>query len=605
MKGKKIALLMAALSVASMFAACDGSAAAPCSKHVDSDKNLVCDSCQRAIVYVTEYLPAEEAEETPMVVNPLPTENNRADYYLHQKPTAKYTKENVNFDKDFITANKWTNGGLYGKQWTVTDDTDPENVTKKDVYKVWDKNGNVLATWESDVYKDGETPKKAYTGTRTISGVWIFQIHTTELVKNEEDVEVSVTKVYYYSYDGKFLFMNEGGAADYNSVPERVNGVIYQTFTLSDDTQKVVAIDSTTYKLLHVFEKDEPVIARPAYTVQTETYGALYEEGNNKLWIHSFDGACLKLTYAKVLPSYVSNVRLFPLQDGKLLMQGYKQLSPDAVNYDIGGDTVKYDVFQTIIDPATGEEKDVEFGYQIAMMYTATAELGYTDKAKNVAMIMPIEDKAVSGETLNVILDNELNILYVEQKTLIGQGNVEKQVGEDLYLSSLTYDNGSSVRILVNGKGELVKYLPEAYEDKGNYLQVGTKLYAWNDLENAKLDLADYSEVQTLSYGFVLTKEIQPTEPEGEVTYEYYYFNSATLTLSKKFAVKPSAQGGGLLIVKETIPAQGETPETVKSTVYNANLEVLFEGEGVAAYLFDSTGAWLRVDGVKIAKLPN
>lgn len=602
MKGKKIALLMAALSVASMFAACDG-AAAPCSKHVDSDKNLVCDSCQRAIVYVTEYLPAEEAEETPMVVNPLPTENNRADYYLYQKPTAKYTKENVNFDKDFITAGKWSNVELYSKQWTVTDDTDPENVTKKDVYKVWGENGNVLAAWESDVYKDGETPKKARTSSGIMSDSKIFYTYITELVKNEEDVEVSVTKVYYYSYDGKFLFMNEGGAADHSV--KIMNGVRYITFTLSDDTQKVVAIDSTTYKLLHVFEKDEPVIARPAYTVQTETYGALYEAGSNKLWIHSFDGAWLKLTYAKVLPSYVSNVRLFPLQDGKLLMQGYKQLSPDAVNYDIGGDAVKYDVFQTIIDPATGEEKDVEFGYQIAMMYTATAELGYTDKAKNVAMIMPIADKTVSGETLNVILDNELNILYVEQKTLIGQGNVEKQVGEDLYLSSLTYDNGSSVRILVNGKGELVKYLPEAYEDKGNYLQVGTKLYAWNDLENAKLDLADYSEVQSLSYGFVLTKEIQPTEPEGEVTYEYYYFNGTTLTLSKKFAVKPSAQGGGLLIVKETVPAQGETPETVKSTVYNANLEVLFEGEGVAAYLFDDTGAWLRVDGEKIAKLPN
>ena len=59
------------------------------------------------------------------------------------------------------------------------------------------------------------------------------------------------------------------------------------------------------------------------------------------------------------------------------------------------------------------------------------------------------------------------------------------------------------------------------------------------------------------------------------------------------------------MIVKETVPAQGETPETVKSTVYNANLEVLFEGEGVASYLFDNTGAWLRVDGEKIAKLPN
>ena len=181
-----------------------------------------------------------------------------------------------------------------------------------------------------------------------------------------------------------------------------------------------------------------------------------------------------------------------------------------------------------------------------------------------------------------------------------------KQVGEDLYLSSLSYDNGSSVRILVNGKGELVSYLPEAYQDMGNYLQVDTKIYAWNDLENAKLDLTDYSAVQVVSYGLILTKEIHPTDPDCEVTYEYYYFNANTLTMSKKFAIKPIAWGGGrLLIVKETVPAQGETPETVKSTVYNSDLEVLFEGEGEASYLLDGTGPWLTLDNEKIAKLPN
>ena len=588
MKGKKIALLIAALSVASAFSACDGGA---CTKHTDSDKNLVCDNCQKAIVYVTEYLPAETEPEVPMVVNPLPTENNRADFFTTEAVKPVLNKAEFVTEGEKLEATETAGGWWYAKS-VIVDET--EN-TQKSVCKWWTKDGKLAFSWESDVFAQGEVSKKQLEFSFR-NGLAYFCV--SEPAKDENDQDVTKRTVKIYTYNGDLVFEDSGidvvFSTDTNTQP--VYGVTYKQLVAYGVT---FAMDATTNALLYVFDDAETVIYRPEYTVNTGSYGALIKD--DTLWVHKLDGEkWIDLAYTKVIPSYWQNVQLFALEDGNILMQGYCALPADAVNYDINLGA-KYDVFQTVINPATGEETQLEFGYIIKYMVTATPEEGFTEKAKNLAVISPIVNKAVSTEELEVILDNQLNILYVEQTSLLGQGDIQKQVAEDLYLSTLTYDNGSTVRILVNGKGELVEYIPEIYEDKGSYLQAGSKLYAWTDLKNAKFDLEGYSVITMNGNYFMLRKEIQPTDPEGEVTYETYYLNVRTLAAPVKVNGTLNTTMNDYIITMVTVPAQGETPETVKYCLYNSEYQLFGEYEVRPTLSFGVNGVTVKVNGVTVA----
>jgi hypothetical protein len=353
-------------------------------------------------------------------------------------------------------------------------------------------------------------------------------------------------------------------------------------------------MNNATNELLYVSNENEPMICRPAYQAQTASYGAIIDV-NGKFWMHKLDGEnWIEVVSAKKLPASWINVKIFAMESGKFLMQGWKQLAPDAVNYDIDEGGAKYDVFQTVIDPATGEEKAVEFGYIIQSLGAVDAEMNLTEKVKNVATILPIVEKTVSSEELEVALDNDLNILYADQTMF-------EQVAENLYLSEITYDNNSKVRVLVDGKGEIKTYIPEAYQDMGNYLQLGTKIYAWTDLENAKVDLADYDQVIEQNAYLILRKDIQPTDPEGEVTYEYYYFNRTTVATPTKITQEIARCDQDFIITKVTVPAQGEQPETVEYYLYNSDNVLLGKYDGLPALSFGAYNITIRVNGEKVA----
>ena len=82
MKRKFIALLLSMVSVTSLFAACNAkkSEASPCTTHIDTDKNDVCDACGKDVVYIRDQIVKDPETPVDMVVNPIPADAVKSNY---------------------------------------------------------------------------------------------------------------------------------------------------------------------------------------------------------------------------------------------------------------------------------------------------------------------------------------------------------------------------------------------------------------------------------------------------------------------------------------------------------------------------------------------
>ena len=552
MKRRIIALLMATLSATTMFASCnkDEGGAINCKAHVDANKDTICDSCKRAIVTVVEKIEPEKEERVDMVVNPIPTEAKRSDYIVETLSTA--TKLGTKLDKqvadelDSEWAGTWYTS-LEEKEVTpavMEGDIVVTPAVKQKVWKLYDTNKKEIYSFTSDRFDNGNNNKNYW---ETYAGTYenIFTREKTVTTVNDEygsSYEQTTWTYRVFSKAGEQLFTYSEDYEYSRDAFESFRGDSYGNYVYYTFNGKTQILDRETFKIVKTVDSDW-LIKRPEFTEVVGNYG--YVVSDSEVWVYNLASQdWIDCVYYAEAPAAWNGVKVYVMQDGKILMQGTKILSSSAASYDyIVGET-KFDIVQTITDVATKETKEVEFGYLINDFEVATAEDGYTDKAKNIVSITTIENDALANTLNDVVIDNELNILYVYEASLIAQDDSEKRlVAPNLYLTKLVYDYASWTNVLVDGDGKLVAYVPSGYEDCGNYMRKGNAFYAWTDLKNAKFTLAENQEFvqEKEEYSIIRETNEVPDTSEGaaegatKTEYKYYIFNKFTLT-TKEFA---------------------------------------------------------------------
>ncbi len=608
MKRKFIAMLLAMVSVTSLFAACkeEEPPVEPCATHVDTDKNAVCDACGKDIIYIKDQIVNDPETPVDMVVNPIPADAVRSDYVKDEVevedvlPTTKETfdiwsvdDENVEIKALQVVNTNVANLFNISYQKVVYDNTDPENpvetsrtkhyviydvVNKKEVYRFDGKMHTIV--------HDEGTDYEYYEYERDHAEVYIrpygFSVSEYRYAKSEYGNYFDYTLTFgVYTFAGEQLYSGtEDPTVSYAA--DREN---YWTVWI-DDT--AYAIDKETYKVLHTCHEDV-FVNRPNFDVVQGNYGYVYSYGG--LYVYDLT-KWIDCVYAD--PSLSGNV--YVLANGNVLVQDVEWLSDSAVSYDVIEDNTKYDLVQTIINPVEGTATEVEFGYRIDYCISGASEDGadaLVNAEHNAFLVTPIESRMYSTKQLLLVADSNLNVLYGEEYEM------KMKVGDDLYLKVINFGDGSDVDATVNGKGELVTYLPEYYLSRNGYIVVDyTRIYNWKMELLLDLEKEEYNAIGEMDEtAMILKKTVEEDNTETvddpddtiPVTYYYYYnpsVNAAPVQLGSKTAdttieYQSLNYDSGYFTMKKTVATEeaGVPTEVTTYLVYNASNVLIGEFE--------------------------
>ena len=566
MKRKIIALLMATVCTTAVFASCGDESSSSsssekpaCEKHVDANKDAVCDECEKAVVVITEQLPAEKEEEVPMVVNPIPENVKLSDYI---GPKADALKEDIVLPKEattlelaglqdskknlhlFVTRVAERDYNYRGYEHSEVE-LDAWREIESEVVKVYDASKpaaeavifekKTALTYKYYRWSDTSNPQLArpeFVDSDNIEEYTRYSVTLeNDYVKVVETVRDDDGYGYYHTTYKTALYthgwnliataeetFNDNVAVDVS----KYGGYTYltmegKTYTLDNETGEKV-----TFSDANGVDKDM-IIRRPDFDVVNEDYGYVLEWDGFKVYDLSEWVSCAT---SFTFPSYWNNPQTVVLDDGTVFVQYEKTLHSGAVSYDVLKGDEKIDLVQVLINPVDGTMETVEFGYALDTTAWFDADK-YNDNAKNIVYLKPIEDKEVNDAAgFEAVIDNELNILFAYKPTVIGQDLGEYEyIADGLYKTEIDYDENVSVRIFVDGEGKEVKKLPASAEREGDMWVVGTKYYSL-DMSKVLLDTADYDQATILD-GYVILKKVtldDLTTLEDESKTEYFYF---------------------------------------------------------------------------------
>lgn len=617
MKRKIIALLMATVCTTAVFASCGGgeessssssssSSEKPvCETHVDGNKDGACDECERAVVVITEQLPAEKEEEVPMVVNPLPENVKMSDYIGPKAEDAKTVLPADAKVKELEGLESYAKNLYFIKTTTEEKVAEPttDNEYKmicEDVYTVYDaaqdkdvytaKSGEYYRFYYNEEFTGSHYEEENYKDTYYVDfrGAYVKVLEVVNEQDEEYDYQTNTTyTTKYYTYNWELIATAE---EEYYSVTEPTVDIYgdYAYVTI-DGTTYTVDLETMALVTLEGATADANMhIRRPAFDEVIGDYGYVF--GVNQVWVYDLTKwiSCMNKF---VLPSYWTNAQTMLLDNGTIFVQYEKVLHSSAVSYDIlnaFGD--KVDLVQALINPATGEITNVEFGYKLGDMMLVQAGK-YNDNAKNIVYLYPIEEKEVNyAAGFEAVIDNELNILYAHKTTLVGQVNQLMYLADGYYVTMVQYDEGVSVTVIVDGEGKEVVKVPNSADAVCGMLNVGKKYYSW-DMSKVLLDLTPsttelYYELVAEQEDYMILKQTTLDDPEteeNEEKVEYFYFN-ASMSAPAKIEVENFANITAISndyfyvttveVVEIDEDEDGEVDSTetiIEYVVYNAN----------------------------------
>ena len=568
MKKKILAMLCASLLISFSAVACDTSELPEildCPGHVDTDNNGYCENCSIGVIKVTETTPATPEEYKEMVVNAIPTGGVVTDYLA-------ISSDELNVIKTGLTATKLEGySNLDGVKYFVNEiyKVNEENGKYFDSYEMYNTaTGEKIYSFVTKEYEDRNTSNKEKVTIDTSNPYFFRVIEKVYDAVSSFDYNYST---YIYDYDGELIAKAEGEVDFTNR--ESYAGIYYVTFA-----RKVYAFDMETGALLLKDQDANLLIKRPDFDLIVGKTG--YIINSNTVYVYNITN-WFETTLVYTIPSYLENAKMYVLSNGNILVQAYKNLADNAVNYDVLMSGDKYDVVQYVVNAATGEEKALEFGY-IINDFASNLEMPLIKEDTNWLSISPIVNKAVdTTKELIVITDCELNILYCYQPTILGQTEMLQPLSSTRFLSKIVYGDGTSVKIIVDENGKLVKYLPNNAEVKTGYIKMGTEIYDF-DL-NLELNLSMYTLVREFENGAMLLSYQEEVE-SGVFETVYYYFDitNGLKVLLDENEVMYSTYFNYYVVEKTTIeineeaPTEEEREVEVKSyLVYNINNELV------------------------------
>lgn len=640
MKRKIIALLMATVCTTAVFASCsdgeDSSSSTPekpvCETHVDANKDGACDECQKAVYVITEQLPAEKEEEVPMVVNPLPENVKMSDYIGPKAEDAKTVlPANATIVKELKGVQSHRENLYFIKTTTEEKVAEPttENPINKykmiceDVYTVYDaaQNKDVYTKYSGKYYRfynDAEFTSW-YSTDHNNKDEYTVEFYSTyvkvreTITEQDEEYAYQTNTTYttkYFTYNWELIATAQDPS--YQVAAPSVatyGGYAYltidgKTYTVDLETMKLVTLAGATADAnMH--------IRRPAFSEVVGDYG--YVISGNKVMVYDLTKwiSCVNVYN---YPSYWKNAQMVLLDNGTVFVQYEKVLHSSAVSYDVlDGNDNKVDLVQALINPVSGEIKNVEFGYKLANGVNFD-RAKYNDNAKNIVYLYPIEQKEVNyAAGFEAVIDSELNILYAHKTTLVGQMNQIMYLADGYYATMVEYDNNVNVNVIVDGEGKEVVKVPNNATVACGMLKVGMKYYSW-DMSKVLLDLTP-SET-AVNYELVREQEdymiLQKTTPEDpateEIEYkvEYFYFN-AKMSAPQKISVEDFTNFSNIsenYFTVKTTKINGidndqdgvfdDFEQIVKYVVYNAN------NQKIGTFEIEPTSISTLLDGVYV-----
>ncbi len=547
MKRKMIALLLAAVSVSSLLVGCKDKEKEACASHADTNKDAVCDTCGKDVVIVTEQLPAEKEPVVEMVVNPI-GEGSLSEYLKTTMEAPEYVaNNNVEALEDYLSVSN--NGMVYFLKETTSFGT---SVT--DTFTLYN------AVTDSDIYTFTTT-----NSTNTSSYYWDgCEVSFTEAYIKVAETEDSEVTYKFLDYNGKTIVRKYGDSGE-------VNSSYNSSFTRGDYSVHYFTIDGTKYAMNAetyeiIYQADSAMfINRPVFDKVVGNYG--YVRNGSSIYVYDLT-EWIDCVYVAEAPSYWVGVKAFVLANGNILTQASVRLPDDAVNYDYLTEdseqkTAKYDIVYTVIDPLTGTQTAVEFGYMITGEVNKEA---YTENALNVFTVNPVKNRRIDeNQTLTLVTDNNMNVLYSYKAVALGQNESKMQlVADGLFLSEIVYGDGTTSDIIVNQAGEIT-YLPRNYQAIGGFVLASDKVYDWQ--MNLKLDLAEneYDVYASSEAGLFLTKY---DDEEGVTD---YYFYTPSMTSPKHIANSEDVSGVSVLGSGFIVVSYDEIAEENVYSYYNNN----------------------------------
>ncbi len=628
MKRKFIALLLSMVSVTSLIAACNKEEPPvvqdPCTTHVDTDKNAVCDACGKDIIYIKDQIVTNPETPVDMVVKPIPVGAVKSDYIKDVEkeenviPTNKAVfdiwsqEESKNVEIENLQVTRQGNFATVSYAKVVYDNTIPEApvessrtnhvilydlVNNKEVYRF---DGKMYTKVMNDGWEEYIQP---YYDIAEIAvydvGVYIVGETRYVLEKDEygEDYYIGETTYKIYTHAHEKLYGD-------TIFPEDTDIKLTDAYAILYINDTVYAIDNETYEVLHTAHKDV-FVNRPQFDVVQGNYGYVYSQGG--LYVYDLT-KWIDCVYAN------TNLKgsMYVLADGNVLVQSIEGLSDNAVSYDVIEDNQKYDLVQTIVNPVEGTETEVEFGYLIQKGYSTASKDGefLVKEDSNAFKVTPIEGRMYADKELIVVTDCQLNILYGEDYETFEM----KKVGEDLYVKNIVFGDGSQREAVVNGKGELVSYLPSSYVTcEGFILVENARIYNWEMELVLDCEKAEYNNGRILdNKAFILSKVVEEDNTETpdpddkkNVTHYYYYnpvVNATPVQLDRGTRTLWGIQDKYFVMLETYEEMVEEEPTVVnKYIVYNANNELVGEfNANVTGFvqIGDSGMYWLVNDGV-------
>ncbi len=561
MKRKIIALLMATVSAASLLASCDGAAAAACKKHTDFDANGVCDACGREMVVIENTVQLEKEEKVPFERKEIPTDAKIGDFinwdmtqYHITGKAEKVERSDVLKDKTLLINEPLKNGmGYFVAYGGEGDSLENSNHRAYLITYAWYSNEDELL-YSKTVEDTGRVIEHEMQRPSDMGGGSQFEFDPTNynldfaaviadnmlpiIVEATYDTTVSGYS-YTYTYclpTGKKLTSVEQQYGDHSFVLPEVEMLKfdnYYGYLAIDGT--VYALEAETYDVVYTAEEEtfifrptfERVINGYGYALTYDTESGFEEPPVSGLYVYNVSGEkWIDCVYEKDLSDFAGDYYI--LSNGKILYQTTEVLPTDAVNYDymLGG--AKFDLKHVLVDVTTGEETEVQFGWYIDEL-RSISEMQQFKNVDILAEIVPIEDGYLSENMAKqVFMDNEMNILVAisdeANVELVSMMPVNKGIYQAQYVNGGLDEYGNEYRY--------TKYLDENMKEidvtgfsvVGTYLVKENKIYAWSDLTNAKLDMANY-EVVTEAQNFMILKDKEVAEGEKA---KYYYFSLET-----------------------------------------------------------------------------
>ncbi len=317
----------------------------------------------------------------------------------------------------------------------------------------------------SIVFSERETDNTSYrVSLHSLNGVGLFTVVTTtyEMKYGEIDYDTPTSKTALYSANG---FVAE---ADYSaSVSASYEYILFDGKYYSAD-----ADGNLTYAL------DRPDFGKiPEKSIFASNDEYYYVSSSSAIEVYNKN---LEFISSYSVPSYVEDQNVVLLENGNLFIQYLYGVDSFSDKYDIidtsnYNNTKKYNMVSLLVDPLTGEEKEIDFEYIIYSDITNNAEVGLNDQISNIVALVPIVDKRIDSSIANIqcaTISGEGTITLIEG--INGQVSIPSDMlNANLWIISTVMDQD----FLMDASGNVLAEITNYEKYNNSYILSGGKVF--------------------------------------------------------------------------------------------------------------------------------